>query len=498
MYYQTLNFYFFAIQTHLSMKNKYLPFYLFTAALFIGLIMPVLIQDGMFMDGMLYTCVSKNLGNGIGSFWFPISDATWLVDGKASFHEHPPLIFGIQSLFFRFLGNSMYVERFYIFLIACLTAFVIYLIWKEIFRSNREMLKFSWLPVLLWIITPVAHWSFNNNMQENTMGIFSILAVYFILRALNNESKTFIFIGLAGTLTFLASFSKGVPGLFPIGMVGIYWLIYRKPAFVKVVLYTIILIIIPATIYYFLMLNPDAREALLFYVQKRLLGRIETAPAVTSRFHTISGLLSHLLPVLLISTILVFVYWRKSFQVWFVNKKEFILFSLIGLNASLPLMFTMVQKDFYFSHSIPYFGIAFALLMVQGLKNLVEKIEVSKISFKIFRVATILMLIFAISFSIYCVGGKSRDKKELHDVHLLGKLIPNNTIIDIDVSLVESYNTRYYFVRYYGISSSYGTQKYKYLLLNKKSVVPDRYKKITANTELYDLYKKIPSNQEIP
>ena len=26
----------------------------------------------MFMDGMLYTCVSKNLANGIGSFWFPV------------------------------------------------------------------------------------------------------------------------------------------------------------------------------------------------------------------------------------------------------------------------------------------------------------------------------------------------------------------------------------------------------------------------------------------
>jgi 4-amino-4-deoxy-L-arabinose transferase-like glycosyltransferase len=92
---------------------------------FLGLILPVLIQDGFFMDGLLYTCVAKNQGNGIGSFWFPISDATWNVAGKTTFHEHPPLVFGIQSIFFEVLGNSMYVERFYSFLTACITALLI-------------------------------------------------------------------------------------------------------------------------------------------------------------------------------------------------------------------------------------------------------------------------------------------------------------------------------------------------------------------------------------
>ena len=50
------------------MKNRYFPFFIVTLALFIGLILPVLIQDGMFMDGQLYTNVAKNQGNGIGAF----------------------------------------------------------------------------------------------------------------------------------------------------------------------------------------------------------------------------------------------------------------------------------------------------------------------------------------------------------------------------------------------------------------------------------------------
>ena len=82
------------------MNYKHLPFWIATLALFIGLIVSVLIQDGMFMDGMLYTNVAKNLGNGIGTFWNPISSETWMADGRATFHEHPPLVFGIQSVFF--------------------------------------------------------------------------------------------------------------------------------------------------------------------------------------------------------------------------------------------------------------------------------------------------------------------------------------------------------------------------------------------------------------
>ncbi|MBN3035929.1 MAG: hypothetical protein JW861_10115 [Bacteroidales bacterium] len=48
-------------------KSHY-PFVLLTLTLFTGLILPVLIMDGMFMDGVLYTCVARNLAQGYGTF----------------------------------------------------------------------------------------------------------------------------------------------------------------------------------------------------------------------------------------------------------------------------------------------------------------------------------------------------------------------------------------------------------------------------------------------
>ncbi len=474
------------------MRTLHLPFKILALALFLGLILPVLIQDGFFMDGLLYTCVAKNQGNGIGSFWFPISDATWNVAGKTTFHEHPPLVFGIQSIFFEVLGNSMYVERFYSFLTACITALLIVAIWRLIFIDKRELRKFYWLPVILWIITPVAHWSFQNNMQENTMGIFDLLAVYVILKGFLSNKYTPFYILFAGIFVFLASFSKGVPGLFPVGFVGLYWLVMKKPSFYKVAIYTIIIVAVPVLIYYLLLLNPEANEALTFYVKKRLLGRIDNAHTVTSRFHTVVGLFSHLLPNLIIIVILIFTFWKKKIKGIWSEKKQFLLFLLTGLSASLPLMLTMVQKDFYFSHSIPYFALSFGFLLVPGLQDLIFKINIEKSGFKIFKFTATLLLIVSIGLTIFNIGGSSRNKDELHDVHLLGKVIPKNSIISVEKPIGPQYAFRYYFVRYYNISSSVGSLDNEYFLVEKVNDTGkyNGYNKVDANTKKYNLYKR--------
>jgi 4-amino-4-deoxy-L-arabinose transferase-like glycosyltransferase len=81
--------------------NRY--FWFITVSIVFILTLPTLIQDGMFMDGELYTAVSHNLANGIGTFWFPSFSYHNLAGIKDSFHEQPPLVFGIQALFFKIL-----------------------------------------------------------------------------------------------------------------------------------------------------------------------------------------------------------------------------------------------------------------------------------------------------------------------------------------------------------------------------------------------------------
>jgi hypothetical protein len=51
-----------------GIRNRQLPYYLITIALFIGLAGPFLVGEGMFMDGLLYSVISNNLAHGNGTF----------------------------------------------------------------------------------------------------------------------------------------------------------------------------------------------------------------------------------------------------------------------------------------------------------------------------------------------------------------------------------------------------------------------------------------------
>ena len=79
------------------MKNNLYPFYLSVFGIILIIISPSLLSDGMFLDGLLYAVISKNLANGIEIF-----STTPHQNIIPYFFEHPPLAFGLQSLFLKF------------------------------------------------------------------------------------------------------------------------------------------------------------------------------------------------------------------------------------------------------------------------------------------------------------------------------------------------------------------------------------------------------------
>lgn len=476
------------------MKNpKQVPFWFLTISIFTALIVPALIQDGMFMDGVLYTSVSKNLANGIGSFWFPEFSETWVKNGYYTFHEHPPLVFGIQAIFFKIFGNSLYTERIYSFLTACITAYFIVKTWQLVTKEYQEIQNIGWLAVFLWIIIPVCFWAYQNNIQENTMGVFTLLSVYFSLKALFLNQKNYINIIISGVFIFLASFSKGVPGLFPIGVIGLYWIVNRSYPFSKVVIYTFILIAVPVLIYSLLLLNNEAAQSLNIYFYKRLLARVESAPVVDSHFFILGGLFMELLPIFIVAVILFVVYRIKSIKP-IVEKslhQKVIFFILVGLSGSLPLMFTLVQRRFYFVHSLPFFAIGLALLIAPGLSVLLKKINTSKKSFNLFKIISIILLVIVITISALQTGKVKRHKKLLHDIYLMEKIIPHHTIIGTPESMWNNWSLQCYLIRYFNISVQKSTD-YDYYLIEKKMVgnIPSgKFEKIPLKTKEYDLYK---------
>ena len=85
------------------------PFRLLTLAVGAAATVPRLAHRGMFVDGITYASIARNLAEGRGRFWAPSYTATVYPE----FHEHPPLGFWLQSLWFRVFGDHVFVERAY-------------------------------------------------------------------------------------------------------------------------------------------------------------------------------------------------------------------------------------------------------------------------------------------------------------------------------------------------------------------------------------------------
>ena len=172
------------------MNNTSKVFWLFTITVFIGLLIPILVQQGMFLDGVTYSAISNNLANGLGSNWSPHYTKTLYPE----FNEHPPLVFIIQSVFFKLLGDSYLTERIYTFLTALLTMYGIVLCFR-LFIKEINIKNTEWLLVFLWITIPLVMWSYRNNLLENTMGIFTLFSFYFIIRSIQEHKLLYLLIG---------------------------------------------------------------------------------------------------------------------------------------------------------------------------------------------------------------------------------------------------------------------------------------------------------------
>src|SRR3954466_8114656 len=99
-----------------------------TAGVFLAATVPRLAHRGMFVDGVTYASIARNLAEGRGTFW----DLSYTATLYPHFREHPPLGFWLQSLWFRVLGDHLFVERVYAITVAAVTAVLIAAVWRRL------------------------------------------------------------------------------------------------------------------------------------------------------------------------------------------------------------------------------------------------------------------------------------------------------------------------------------------------------------------------------
>ena len=465
------------------------PFWLITFAVLVGLTLPVLIQDGMFLDAVYYSCISHNLSQGIGNFWFAVYNEEGRI-GIKTFHEQPPLAFGIQAVFFRLLGDSIYTERIYTFLMLLLAAWLIHKLWREIFREDSRVAALSWLPILLWVTMPVCFWSYRNNMCENTMAFFSLAAIWLLYKYTRNNKWWLLII--ASVMILAATMSKGLPGLFPIAFPLFAYRIAQRLTLKQALVATLVLLAMLALLLAIILAIPDAKASLSIYFFQRLLGRIGSDPTVGSHFATLGYLVQELIASSILLLIAIVIKYRNG-KAWnyTTHSTQAWLMIAVGLSGTLPLMLTLVQKPFYMVAALPFFALGMAIWLAPAVLTAIDYYLSTIKAQLVLKCVGIVGIIFSIALTTAMYGKASRDNNVLQDAHTIGNIIGKQERVTASEDLYNDLLLLNYLMRNYNIDLVHSHTSQYYLRATTSSEHPTAaYQKVPCPLLHYELYKR--------
>ena len=421
--------------------------YLAVLSLFILLAGYGLFAEGMFLDGVTYATISRNLANGIGSFWSPHYTETLC----PQFDGHPPLAIGLESLAFRILGDHPFVERLYSLATILITGYIIVLIWRQLTGERKS----GWIPLLFWIAFPLVSWATSANLLDNTMGIFTALSVWFIL--IWHSGKSTLYLILAGTSIAAGFLCKGPFALFPLILPFLLQFSRRTSpcplltSFLPLFLTSLLPLLLSSLLPLVLLSSfwPEARESLHVYWQRQVVASLSGTGTVSSRVYIIGQLIVQLiLPVILAGS--AFLFFRRRQKVSRETLRRAIILFCLGLAGSLPVMVSLKQSNFYLLASLPCFALSLALL-VRGVAE-EELARWHGIRHRLLLPAGILLLSLSITAGIWLGGRNPRNRELAGAVREITALIPPQTVVRIHPDLYTDWQLHAWLARKAGIS----------------------------------------------
>jgi len=428
-------------------RSNNTPFWLLLIGLFLILVSKNLLTEGMFLDGVTYACISRNMACGLGSFWNPSYTQTI---GHV-FHSHPPLAFGLEALFFKVLGDHWWVEKLYSVLAFLFIGLLIALIWKR----TTNNLRWAWLPLLFWLVMPLATWCATNNMLENTMSVFVLFSVYLMIVGYQRNHKIWLFLSAVALL--LAFLSKGFTGLFPLVFPILYCAFDQKRKWIQGPIDSLILLVSIAVFAGIMFLVcPGSFGYIKDYIRLQVIGGGLHEATASSRFYIVFALLQQLMIPYVIAMALVICKARskvnnKVFE-FPPDKAWFYVFLIMGLVGVLPIMVSVKQRDFYMLAALPFFALACGHITLSMLTLWLPKITPKVRGWMTLGAGCLVLL--GVVLNVVHIGKYGRDEALIEEVKQRIAEYEGNNVIEITPEEYTQWAKHAYFMRYGKISLS--------------------------------------------
>ena len=343
--------------------------WLLFAALFLLLMVPRWCGVGMFVDGVTYATIARNLAEATPPhFW----ELHYTATVHPQFYEHPPLAIWLMAGAFAVLGDVSWAESAYAVMMALAFVGTLVALWRAAEPGHLG----SWAFCSLVFLCPLTSWVFANNMLEAPLTVFCMLALTCLLRGGRATGGACAAWGAcAGICMVAAVLCKGPPALFVVVWPIIAYLVW--PARRGAILWSSAsagLVCVTAAMA--MVFDSDVQTYLTIYLHRQLWqslqGARETAPW---RGVALVRLLSDLaLPCSIIAALA----WRSRHiktdsSVGALESgvvcPTYLAWGVLALAASLPVVISPKQSGWYIYQSLPLYMLALALRFRPVLLN---------------------------------------------------------------------------------------------------------------------------------
>jgi 4-amino-4-deoxy-L-arabinose transferase-like glycosyltransferase len=444
---------------------------------------PILLAKGMFMDGLIYSCVALNLKNGVGDFWHLQFTQTLY----AQFHEHPPLAMWMQSLFMDIFGTDYWVDRMFSILCVFTQGLLILKIAESVFQRSIYL---AYWPLLFFLFTPLTLWMMPNNLLENTMGIFTLTATLTALLA--HQKRKMSLAILSGLMISLAVYTKGPVGLFPFSF--FVWLFFiqenRRHFTFYFGCFSMQLLGFLSGFFVPFLFSSEAQSSWKAYWDRQVINSIENVSTVPHRFYILQQTFLHILPMIALLFLIYLILKRKK-KISLSHEKSKVFFWLIyGLSGIAPMMISMKQREFYLLPALPFVILSICILAQPVLLHMDDWIV--KFSPKKIGLFSLIVLIASCCISYSQKGKMHRNIALQKDIEQMSSHIEPNQKVGIAPCLREDWSLYGYCYRHYYWSLETLSDHTFFISKKVRCSFPEaKFRAIEIPTQDFVLYTKI-------
>lgn len=471
----------------MPLARLFYPVFLLGLSLLLLLIILPLTRHGMFLDGIIYAAIAKNLSLGHGSLWQPFYSQTHF----PLFYEHPPLVFYLEAQWFKLFGSGFMVERLYCLCMAFAQFFLIFCYWLK--KQQAAFIQ-GGLLLFIWLLIPLNQ-LYISNLLEGTLTFFTTVAAFLLLIKTSSQKGFWLLLILSAQSIVIAFFCNGPTAFFPLAIPVIQSLIKEQAVSLAVKKTAALIFFCALSLLVIYTCIPGALENTQHYFHQQLLAAISGKRQMNytglNHLHIVLLFLRAYWPVstfalgcLVIAALLcqqrIGHYCRTQWS------PSCSLFFLLALVSSLPVGISHRQALNYIMQSSPFFTLFIMFLCKNSFQTIAHCVSEKRRAYQSLLGACLCVFFASLGFTIVKTNGFNRHALAQQDIQYLRHYCKEDAVLSTSKSIYYEWYTGAYLARESMISLS-PERGHTYYLGLKNEPLPKHYHSLHLPLNYYQL-----------